>query len=280
MNLWGGKLLPHPSGSSEGTKRGGAGERLAAGRDSFAVALDLLSRAASVCVLTGAGISTDSGISDFRGPQGLWTRDPSAAKLSTLSHYLGSRQARVETWRLRAQSTAAPAQPNSGHRALVDLEHRGRLQLLVTQNVDGLHLVAGTSVDKLVELHGSLREYRCLSCDTVGPMAEVLERVRAGDDDPSCQVCGGILKSAAISFGQRLPAEAIERAQAAAHSCEVLLTVGTRLQVFPAAELPAVALAGGAKLVIVNQEATRYDRLAAAVIRAPISQVLPAVLAT
>ncbi len=247
--------------------------------DSFEGAHEMLLKAASICVLTGAGISTASGIPDFRGPEGLWTRDPTAARLSTLAHYLGNRQARVDAWRLRARSVTPAAQPNPGHLALVDLEHQGRLKMLVTQNVDGLHLLAGTSEERLVELHGSLRRYLCLNCGVGGPMAEVLERVRAGEDDPSCRVCGGMLKSAAVSFGQRVPHRELERAESAVGSCDLLLTVGSRLEVFPAAGLPALALRGGAKLLIVNQEGTRFDRLASAVIRTDIGHALPALLA-
>jgi NAD-dependent deacetylase len=226
-------------------------------------------------VLTGAGISTESGIPDFRGPDGLWTSNPAAARLSTLAHYLSGPEVRVETWRRRVQQPSRRAEPNSGHLALVELERRGQLLMLITQNIDGLHLQAGTSNERLVEIHGSLREYLCLKCGRRGPMVEVLERVRHGEADPACHACGGILKSAAISFGQKLPPLEVERAEQAAHRCDLFLAVGTSLQVFPVAELPAIALAGGASVVIVNAEPTPYDRRAAAVVRGRIGELLP-----
>lgn len=245
----------------------------------FEIAKALVAQARAVCVLTGAGISTDSGIPDFRGPDGLWTKDPSAQRLSTLAHYVSSREVRIAAWRGRLDHPAWSAKPNSGHLALLELERRGRLAMLVTQNVDGLHLLAGTSPELLVEVHGSLREYLCLSCGRGGPMAEVLERVRHGEEDPPCLACGGTLKSAAISFGQRLPAFELARAERAARGCDLFLAVGTRLEVYPVAELPALALGEGAQLLIVNAEPTAYDRRAAGVLRQPIGEVLPALLA-
>lgn len=248
---------------------------LATGED----VIRLVARSGAICALTGAGISTDSGIPDFRGPNGLWTHDPLAQTRSSLNHYIHDQAARRATWRQRARAEEPEPQPNSGHLALVDLERQGRLQALVTQNVDGLHLRAGTSPERLVELHGSLREFICLSCGHGGPMAEVLERVRQGDDDPDCPACGGLLKSAAISFGQKVPVEAMRRAESAVRACDLLLVVGTRLEVYPAAELPHLALAADIPIVIVNAQPTRYDRHARAVLRQPISQVLPGLLA-
>jgi len=242
-------------------------------------ARELVAEARRICVLTGAGISTESGIPDFRGPQGLWTNDPDAQRRSTLAHYLGSREARVAAWRGRVASPPGQLRPNSGHMALVELERSGRLSLLVTQNVDGLHLRAGTSAARLVEVHGSLREYVCLGCGRRGPMAEALERVRQGEEDPACSACGGILKSAAISFGQRLHAPDLARAERAAGDCDLFLAVGTRLEVYPVAELPALALRAGARLLILNAEPTAYDRRASGVLRGPIGAVLPALVA-
>ncbi len=228
-----------------------------------------------MCVLTGAGISTDSGIPDFRGPEGIWTRDPGAASRATLRYYLSSPTVRADTWRRRAFAPGPVPQPNRGHLALVGLERQGRLSCLVTQNVDGLHLAAGTAPGLLVEIHGHLRGYRCLGCGREGQMEEVLERVRQGEADPSCPACGGILKSAAISFGQPLDGEAVRRAEEAAWDCDLFLAVGTRLQVQPAATLPLLALSHGAELLIVNLEPTRLDRRAAAVVRMGTSEALP-----
>jgi len=247
----------------------------AAGED----VLHLVRGSRAICALTGAGISTDSGIPDFRGPRGLWTTDPMAPGRSTLTHYVSDAAARRATWRRRAMPLQPEPRPNPGHLALVNLERQGRLQAVVTQNVDSLHFLAGTSPARLVELHGSLREFVCLSCGHGGPMAEVLERVRQGEEDPDCPACGGLLKSAAISFGQKVPLEAMRRAESAVRASDLLLVVGTRLEVFPAAELPHLAIAAGIPIVIVNAEPTRYDRHARAVLRQPISEVLPRILA-
>ena len=152
--------------------------------------------------LTGAGISTDSGIPDFRGPNGVWTKNPAAEKLSTLSHYMADREVRVESWKQRLDHPAWQARPNPGHVALADLERSGRLQFLVTQNIDGLHLDAGSSPARTIEIHGTMREVVCMECGERAPMARALDRVRAGEQDPQCRTCGGILKSATISFGR------------------------------------------------------------------------------
>jgi NAD-dependent deacetylase len=169
-----------------------------------------------IVALTGAGISTDSGIPDFRGPQGVWTRDPGAEKLATLQHYLADPEVRKRAWRSRLESPAWEAKPNAGHLALAALEHRGTLHTLITQNVDGLHLMAGSSPECVIEIHGTLREVACLACGERAPTERVLARVRAGEEDPSCRTCGGILKTATISFGQGLVAEDLARAERAA----------------------------------------------------------------
>ena len=231
-----------------------------------------------VTVLTGAGISTDSGIPDFRGPQGVWTKDPKAEKLSSIQHYLADPEIRKRAWQLRLEHPAWTASPGPGHVALAELERRGKLHCLVTQNIDGLHQVAGTSERVLVEIHGTLRDVLCLSCGERAPMERALERVRAGESDPECRTCGGILKSATISFGQGLVPEDVERAQSAAGRSDVFIAIGTSLTVYPVAYLPQIALAAGARLVIVNQEPTPYDDSADAVLRGPIRQLLPAIV--
>jgi NAD-dependent deacetylase len=225
--------------------------------------------------LTGAGISTESGIPDFRGPNGVWTRNPAAEKLSTLSHYMGDPAVRVESWKQRIDHPAWQAKPNAGHLALAELERRGHLHCLVTQNIDGLHLDAGSSPGATIEIHGTMREVVCMSCGERAPMQRALDRVRGGEADPPCRSCGGILKSATISFGQGLVAEDLERAQVAAGSCDLFLAIGTSLGVYPAASLPAIALHFGARLVILNGEPTPFDDNADAVFREPIGQVLP-----
>ena len=228
-----------------------------------------------VVVLTGAGISTESGIPDFRGPQGVWTRNPKAERLSNIHHYVADPEVRRLSWQARLAHPAWEAAPNAGHRALVALERRGILLALVTQNIDGLHQRAGSSPDKVIEVHGTLHEVVCLSCDWRGPMQPVLDRVRAGEDDPPCDQCGGILKSATISFGQPLVPAVITRAMQASGAADLLLAVGTSLQVYPVAAAVPAARAAGARIVIVNAEPTPFDDMADAVLRGVIGAILP-----
>jgi len=226
-------------------------------------------------VLTGAGISTDSGIPDFRGPQGGWTRNPEAEKQSTIQHYVADPDVRRRAWRSRLDSPAWSAQPNAGHRALVALERRGTLDTLITQNIDGLHQVAGSSPERVVEVHGTMREVVCLACGERAAMERALARVRAGEEDPPCRTCGGILKSATISFGQSLVAKDIARAEQAARRCDLMLAVGTKLSVWPVAGVVPVAKDAGARVVILNAEPTDMDGLADAVLRGSIGEILP-----
>jgi len=235
--------------------------------------------ASHVAVLTGAGMSTESGIPDFRGPNGVWTKDPTAEKTATLQHYMGDPEIRRRSWQNRVKSEYWSAEPNAAHHALVELEHKGALHFLVTQNVDGLHHAAGQSPEILVEIHGNVREVKCMSCGWRGPMSEALERVRAGDPDPACEDCGGILKSATISFGENLVADDLERAQREASRATVFLALGTSLGVYPAAALPDIALRAGARLVIVNAQETPFDPVADAVLRDQLGAVLPALAA-
>lgn len=232
-----------------------------------------------VVVLTGAGISTESGIPDFRGPQGIWTKNPAAEKTATLHYYMSDPAVRRQAWQNRVNSEMWTAAPNAAHHALVALEHKDKVQTLVTQNVDGLHHAAGQSDHLVVEIHGNVREAKCMSCGWHGPMAETLERVRAGEDDPGCIGCGGILKSATISFGENLVPEDLERAQVAAAEATLFLALGTSLGVYPAAALPEIALRAGARLVIVNAEETPFDTIADAVLRDQLGVVLPALAA-
>jgi NAD-dependent protein deacetylase/lipoamidase len=228
-----------------------------------------------IVVLTGAGISTDSGIPDFRGPQGVWTRNPGAEKLATLQNYVADLDVRKRAWQSRLESPAWKAEPNAGHRALVTLERRGKLDTLITQNIDGLHQAAGSSPARVVEIHGTMHEVVCLDCGERAPMERALARVRAGEDDPPCRSCGGILKSATISFGQSLVPEDLRRAERAAARCDLMLAVGSKLSVFPIAGVVPVAKRAGARVVIVNAEPTEMDELADAVLRGSISQLLP-----
>ena len=228
-----------------------------------------------IVVLTGAGISTDSGIPDFRGPQGVWTRNPQAEKMATLQHYVADPEVRKRSWQDRLTSPAWQAKPNAGHVALVELERRGTLDTLITQNVDGLHLMAGTSPERLIQIHGTMREVTCLACGERAPMERALARVRAGEEDPPCRSCGGILKSATISFGQSLVANDLTRAQHAAQRCDLMLAAGTKLSVWPIAGVVPTAKEAGARAVIVNAEPTEMDTMVDAVLRGSISEILP-----
>ncbi len=229
-------------------------------------------------VLTGAGISTESGIPDFRGPAGVWTRDPEAEKRANIQYYMANRDARVAAWKGRRDSPLLQAQPNAGHLALAELERKGKLHTLVTQNVDSLHMKAGNSAGRMIEIHGTVRDFICMGCGERGAIERVIARVEAGEEDPPCRTCGGILKSATISFGQNLVADDLERAQMAASTCELFVAIGTSLVVTPVAYLPQYALQAGAKLVIITAEETPFDRAADAVIREPIGTVLPAIV--
>jgi len=232
-----------------------------------------------IVVLTGAGISTDSGIPDFRGPNGVWTKNPTAEKMATIQHYLADPEVRRRAWQTRLDSPAWDAMPNDGHRAIAQLEAAGRLRAVVTQNVDGLHQMAGNDPAKVVEVHGTIWFTRCWACADRRPMAETLDRVRAGEEDPPCLACGGIIKSDTISFGQSLVPEVIDRAFHESERCDLLLAVGSTLSVYPVAGCVPTAKRAGARVVIVNGGPTEMDDIADAVLRGEISELLPAVTA-
>lgn len=231
-----------------------------------------------VVVLTGAGISTDSGIPDFRGPQGLWTKNPLAEKMSNIHYYLADPEVRKLSWQNRLSSPAWTARPNAGHLALVHLEQRKKLHALITQNIDELHQIAGNSPGLVIEVHGTMRRVMCWDCGMRAPMQKALERVRAGEEDPRCRDCGGILKSDTISFGQNLVPEVIDRAMRVAGEGDLFLSVGTSLQVYPVTGAVEIARDAGARLVIVNAQPTPFDEVADAVLDGSISEVLPAIL--
>lgn len=237
-----------------------------------------LRNANHVAVLTGAGMSTESGIPDFRGPNGVWTKNPAAEKTATLQYYMSDPAVRRQAWQNRINSGMFDAEPNTAHRALVDLEHKGALQTLVTQNIDGLHHAAGQSPDIVIEIHGNVREAKCMACEWRGPMHETLDRVRAGEADPPCRSCGGILKSATISFGENLVEADLHRSQLAAGRADLFLAIGTSLAVYPAAALPEIAVRNGARLVILNAEETPFDPVADLVLRDQLGDVLPALV--
>ena len=255
------------------------GDSSTAGADLIARVAGWIAQARRVVVLTGAGISTDSGIPDFRGPQGVWTRNPAAEKQSTLQNYLADPAVRQAVWRGRLEHTAWQARPNRGHQALVALERSGRLHALITQNVDELHQIAGNSPDKVIEVHGTIRRVMCWRCGQRAPMEQALARVRAGETDPACRQCGGILKSDTISFGQALVPEVIDRAMTVAGEADLMLAIGSTLQVYPVAGAVPLAARAGAKVVIVNAEPTGMDEIADALLRGSIGEILPAICA-
>ncbi|MGY6651100.1 SIR2 family NAD-dependent protein deacylase [Amycolatopsis sp. TRM77291] len=240
----------------------------------LSTARSLVAGAGRVVALTGAGISTDSGIPDFRGPQGLWTRDPGAEKMSNLKAYQGSREVRERTWQARLVHPGWDATPNAAHYALERLSPTR----IITQNIDRLHQKAGSPPERVLELHGTMFESVCLSCDDHRDMRSTLERVRAGETDPPCLVCGGILKSATVSFGQHLDQNLLRAARAAVSDSDLLLVAGSSLRVQPAASLVSVASRSGSAVVICNGSETPYDSMATAVVRGSLSDTLPALI--
>ncbi|ONM48153.1 SIR2 family NAD-dependent protein deacylase [Nocardia donostiensis] len=232
-------------------------------------------RTGRIGVLTGAGISTDSGIPDFRGPRGAWTKDPMAELLSTYDNYLADPELRERSWLARRDNPAWHAEPNAAHTALVELERAGRAVTIVTQNIDRLHQRAGSSPDRVIEIHGNMFDVVCVGCAYRSTMAATLQRVAAGEADPPCPDCGGVLKAGTIMFGQALDARSLLKASLAAEVSDIFLALGTSLQVEPAASLCARAVEAGADLVIVNAEPTPYDSIATEVVRDPIGVALP-----
>jgi len=228
-----------------------------------------------IVALTGAGISTESGIPDFRGPKGLWTQNPLAEKLSDIRYYMADPEVRKLAWQHRISHPAWQAKPNAGHLALAAIEQSGRLHALITQNIDELHQRAGNSPEKVIEVHGTMHQVVCMRCNWRGPMLATLERVHAGEEDPPCQSCGGILKSATISFGQALEPAVIDRAMRVAEEADLLLAIGSSLTVYPVAGAVPLAKGAGARIVILNAQPTPFDHLADAVLRGAIGEVLP-----
>ena len=234
-----------------------------------------IAQAKRVVVLTGAGISTDSGIPDFRGPQGVWTKNPLAEKMSDIRYYVADPEVRKLAWQSRLKSPAWKARPNGGHLALLELEQRGKMHALITQNTDGLHALSGIPAGKIIEVHGTMRKVVCLSCGWRDDMQALIPRLLAGEQDPACEACGGILKSDTISFGQALIPEVIDRAMQVAREADVLLAVGSTLQVYPVAGAVPLAKQAGAKLVILNAQPTQFDDMADAVLNTAIGEALP-----
>ncbi|MEU1177010.1 Sir2 family NAD-dependent protein deacetylase [Streptomyces sp. NPDC005820] len=231
-----------------------------------------------VALLSGAGISTDSGIPDYRGPNGLWRRDPEAEKLVTYDSYMRDPEIRRRSWLMRRETGALRAEPNAAHLAVAELERSGIPVRVITQNVDGLHQRAGLPERKVLELHGTAHGVVCTKCHARGRMVDALARLDAGEADPPCLECGGILKAATVMFGERLDPVVLGDALAITKACTVFIAVGTSLQVQPAAGLAGVAADHGARLIIVNAEPTPYDEIADEVVRDPIGTALPRLL--
>jgi NAD-dependent SIR2 family protein deacetylase len=228
-----------------------------------------------LAILSGAGISTDSGIPDFRGPSGAWTLHPGSEKKHTYQAFLADPELRGSYWRSRSEHPAWRAGPNPGHLAVAALANSGIETIVLTQNTDGLHQLAGTPADRVIELHGTMHEVVCVGCGHRSPTAPVIARVGAGEAVPECLRCGGILKTASTMFGQTMSPEVFVRAERAVTSCDLLLAVGTTLVIEPAGSLCASAVHAGATLVIVNRDRTPYDGIATELIRNPISEALP-----
>lgn len=239
----------------------------------FAEAQALIARSNRITGFSGAGISTESGIPDFRSPGGVWATN----RMVYFHEFLQDRDARIEAWRQKAivWPEMREAQPNAGHLAFADLERHGKLLAMITQNIDGLHQRAGNSREKVIELHGTMTEAECLSCYDRIPMDAALQRIADGDLAPACEKCGGLLKPATISFGQSMPQLEMEAAAVASHECDVFIAVGSSLLVYPAASFPELAKQNGAALIIINRTETPLDDIADLVIREEIGQALP-----
>jgi NAD-dependent deacetylase len=237
--------------------------------------VELIRASQEILVFSGAGISTSSGIPDYRGPQGVWkTRQP-----VYYQDFLRSHEARMEYWRQRGEGwpQMRDARPNATHRAIARLEAAGRVLLVATQNIDGLHFKAGTSRERLVELHGTALEIECTSCHARTDPERALAAFEASQEPPTCERCGGFLKSATISFGQSLRPGDLDRAFAAARRCDLVMALGSTLSVHPASSIPLLAVERDRPYVIINRGSTEHDDLAGVTLRleGDVSQILP-----
>ncbi|HPQ44469.1 MAG TPA: NAD-dependent deacylase [Syntrophales bacterium] len=237
---------------------------------------DLIKGAKKIVAFTGAGISTESGIPDFRSPTGIWAKFNPAD--FTYDKYLVDPEVRRLTWLRYRGMKAWEIEPNAAHYALVELEGMGKLDCIITQNIDGLHQKAGSSEDKVIELHGTARQVTCLECNKRWPFEEILGWMEAGDDDPHCDECGGLLKAATISFGQAMPVKETREAEERARDCDLFIVIGSSLVVYPAAYMPVFALESGAPLVIINREKTPMDHSATVVVNAGAGDTMSAIM--
>jgi NAD-dependent deacetylase len=233
-----------------------------------------LRKSRDVVFFTGAGISTESGVPDFRSPGGVWTKYQPVY----FQDFMTSEAARIQHWQLKKATYELykTVQPNIGHYAIRDFEKRGQLLGLITQNIDGLHGISGVSEAKIVELHGTDRVVTCLKCQKAFAPASVYEHLGEHFTAPTCDACGGLLKSANVSFGQQMPVQAMQRAQAWSEAAEVFIVLGSSLQVQPAASFPIIAKRSGALLAIINRDETPLDELADFIYRGAIGQFFEA----
>ncbi len=232
--------------------------------------------AENIVVFTGAGISTESGIPDFRGPKGIWkTMTP-----IDFSDFIASEDVRRESWRRKfsGDSAMSKAEPNAGHLGVLELDQRGKLDTVITQNVDGLHQKSGIDEAKVIELHGNANYAKCLDCHKRYELSQIEAIFSQDETVPYCDKCGGILKTATISFGQSMPEVPTARSQEAVMSCDLMLAMGSSLTVYPAAAFPRIAKQNGAKLVIINNETTDLDPICDLVVHEPIGLTLSAAL--
>ncbi len=243
--------------------------------DQLASAAELVAGAEKILAFTGAGISTESGLADFRSPGGLWER----YRIVTYPEFLQSHEARVEYWSMRREliPTLMAAQPNPAHEALAELEQLGKLAAVITQNIDGLHQDAGCR--RVIELHGTNRSAACLSCGQQWPIEEIQLRLEGGDLDPHCDRCDGLIKPETVSFGQSMPAAALNEAFALAEETDLLLMIGSSLEVQPAASIPLSAYQAGASLIFINRTPTDYDELADLLVRGSAGEFMRSLLA-
>lgn len=233
--------------------------------------------AGNVVVFTGAGVSTESGIPDFRGPQGIWKKVD--ASIFEFKNYLRDPEVRKRAWQMRRDAEMWNAEPNPSHAAIAELESICNMTALITQNIDRLHHAAGSHPEKILEIHGNILEVGCLDCKTRWPTVEILDRVEAGEEDPRCSECGGIMKTATISFGQSLDPDVLAACETASREADFFLVAGSSLVVTPAAHMPVIALQNRARLMIVNLEPTPLDDLADIVVSGPTGEILPALSA-
>jgi NAD-dependent deacetylase len=245
-------------------------------RERLQQAAGLIGQAGSVTAFTGAGISTESGISDFRSPGGVWDR----YRVVTFQEFLSSRSARIEYWTMKRElfKEMGGASPNKAHLALASLERTGKLNCLITQNIDGLHQDAGNSTDTVIELHGTNRKAKCLDCGKSWPIEDIQTRLESGDLDPRCDKCNGYIKPATISFGQSMPEAEMKRAFECALNCDLFLMIGSSLQVEPAASIPPAAKRAGAEIMFINMTSTPWDHIASVLFNEPAAEVMDALV--